>query len=37
LETLRLIDVAAYRADHHLDIIMDDEKGQAVAYLVPDS
>jgi len=37
LENLRLIDVAAYRADHHLDIIMDDEKGQAVAYLVPDS
>jgi hypothetical protein len=37
LEKLRLIDVATYQPDHHIDIIMDDEKGQAVAYLVPDS
>ena len=34
---LRLIDVASYQADYHLELIMDDEKGQAVAFLAPDS
>ncbi len=33
---LRLIEVASYRAGTHLDLIMDDEKSQAVALLVPD-
>jgi hypothetical protein len=31
---LRLIEVASYRAGAHLDLIMDDEKSQAVALLV---
>jgi hypothetical protein len=30
---LRLIDVAEFSPDHHLDIVMDDEEGRAVAYL----
>jgi hypothetical protein len=34
--TLRLIDVASFRPAHHLELVMDDEKGQALAYLVPD-
>jgi hypothetical protein len=34
--TLRLVEVSSYRPDHHLELVMDDEKGQAVAYLVPD-
>jgi hypothetical protein len=33
---LRLIDVTEYRPGHHLELVMDDEKGQAVAYLAPD-
>jgi hypothetical protein len=33
---LRLIDVASYQPDHHLELIMDGEKGQAVAFLSPD-
>ncbi len=33
---IRLIDVADYRPGHHLEVSMDDEKGQAVAYLKPD-
>jgi len=33
---LRLIDVAAFRRGHHLELIMDDEEGQAVAFLAPD-
>ncbi len=32
-DCLRLIDVAAYRPGHHLELIMDDEKSQAVAFL----
>jgi hypothetical protein len=36
-DTLRLISVDSFRPSHHLDLVMDDEKGQAVAYLVPDS
>ncbi len=35
-DTLRLIDVAAYRPGHHLDLVLDDDKGQAMAYLAPD-
>ena len=34
---LRLIDVAAYQPGHHLELIMDGEKGEAVAFLCPDS
>jgi len=34
--TIRLINVSSFRADHHLDLVMDDEKGKALAYLVPD-
>jgi hypothetical protein len=33
---LRLIDVASYRPGHHIEIIMDGEKGEAVAFLSPD-
>jgi hypothetical protein len=36
LNCLRLIEVASYRPEHHLDIAMDDEKSRAVAFLVPD-
>jgi hypothetical protein len=35
-ESLRLIDVAAFRPGHHLELIMDDEKSQTVAFLVAD-
>jgi hypothetical protein len=34
LPTLRLIAVKDYRSHHHLDLVMDGEKGRAVAYLV---
>ncbi len=34
--TIRLIEVDSFRPDHHLELVMDDEKGQAVAYLAPD-
>ncbi len=34
---LRLIDVTSYKPGHHLELIMDGEKGQAVAFLAPDS
>ena len=34
-DTVRLIDVASFRGGFHLELVMDDEKGQAVAYLVP--
>jgi hypothetical protein len=33
---LHLVDVAKFRPDHHLELIMDDIKGQAIAFLVPD-
>jgi hypothetical protein len=36
-ETIRLIEVASFRRGHHLELVMDDEKGQAIAYLVPDN
>ncbi len=35
-ETIHLIEVASFRPAHHLELVMDDEKGQALAYLVPD-
>ncbi|HMD87737.1 MAG TPA: PEP/pyruvate-binding domain-containing protein [Anaerolineaceae bacterium] len=35
-ECLRLIDVNDYAAGCHLDLIMDDDKGQAIAFCVPD-
>jgi len=33
---IRLIDVADYRPGHHLELAMDDEAGQAVAYFSSD-
>jgi hypothetical protein len=33
---LRLIEVSSFSPSHHLDLVMDDEKGLAVAFLVPD-
>lgn len=33
---LHLIDVASFYPGHHLDLIMDDEQGKAVAFLVQD-
>ena len=35
-ETVRLIEVDSFRPDSHLELVMDDEKGEGVAYLVPD-
>ena len=35
-KSLRLIDVRDFRPQHHLTLIMDDEKGRAVAYLEAD-
>jgi hypothetical protein len=35
-DTLRLIEVSSFCPSHHLDLVMDDEKGLAVAFLVPD-
>jgi hypothetical protein len=37
IEAIRLIEVASFRPAHHLELVMDDEKGQALAYLVPDA
>lgn len=36
-DCLRLIEVSTYRSGYHLDLVMDDEKGRAVAFLVPDT
>jgi hypothetical protein len=35
-ESLRLIEVASFRPNHHIELVMDDEKRCAVAYLVED-
>jgi hypothetical protein len=35
-ECMRLIDVSDYAPGCHLDLVMDDEKGQAIAFCVPD-
>ena len=34
--TLRLLAVDDFRPGHHMDLVMDGQKGRAVAYLVPD-
>ncbi len=34
--TLRLLAVKDFRRGHHMDLVMDGQKGRAVAYLVPD-
>lgn len=34
---IKLIDIRDYKPNHHLEITMNDEKGQAVAYLMPDA
>ncbi len=36
-DCLRLIEVSSFRPRHHLELVMDDEEGLAVAYLAPDS
>lgn len=36
LDCLHLISVKDYRPDHHIDLVMDDDKGKAVAFLSPD-
>ncbi len=36
LKCLKLIDVNDFRPNHHLTLVMDDEKGRAVAYLEKD-
>ena len=35
-QCIRLIDVDVFRPDHHLEIVMDDETSQALAFLVHD-
>ena len=35
-QTLRLLAVKDYRSNHHVDLVMDGQKGRAVAYLVSD-
>jgi hypothetical protein len=35
-DCLRLIEVGLFQPGHHLELVMDDQQGQAVAYLEPD-
>jgi hypothetical protein len=35
-DCIRLIEVATYRPGHHLELVMDDEQGISIAFLVPD-
>jgi hypothetical protein len=35
-DCVKVIDVAAVRPGQHIEVIMDDEKGQTIAYFVPD-
>jgi hypothetical protein len=35
-ESVRLIEVASVRPGYHLELVMDDDKSKALAYLVPD-
>jgi hypothetical protein len=35
-DRIRLIEVASFKSGYHLELVMDDEKGHAVAYLAPD-
>ena len=37
VDCLRLIQVADFRPDHHLELVMDDEKSRSAAFLLPDS
>lgn len=34
-EVIRLVEVATYRPDHHMEIYFDGDKNRAIAYLVP--
>ena len=34
--SLRLLAAKDFRPNHHIDLVMDGQKGRAVAYLVPD-
>ena len=34
---LHLVDVAAFRPSYHLELVMDDDAGQAIAFLTPDA
>jgi hypothetical protein len=34
-ECLRVIEIASFRPDHHMEIVMDNDKGIAVAFLAP--
>jgi hypothetical protein len=34
--SLRLIEVSSFKPDHHMELVMDDEEGQVIAYLEPD-
>jgi hypothetical protein len=36
LDCLRVIEVSSYRPQNHLELVMDDVQGRAVAYLAPD-
>ena len=36
IECLRLIEVASFRPNHRLDLVMDDEEGHTMAFLVPE-
>jgi hypothetical protein len=33
LDALRVIQVCSFRPDHHIELVMDDNEGRAVAYL----
>jgi len=35
IDALRVIKVEDYRPNHVMNLVMDSEKGQAIAYLVP--
>jgi hypothetical protein len=35
-DCIRIIDVTRFRPDHHLELIMDEQEGQAIAFLQPD-
>lgn len=35
-DSIRLIEVSSYRPGHHIDLVMDNLAGKAVAFLVPD-
>jgi hypothetical protein len=37
VDCLRLIEVASFKTGHHLELVMDDEIGKAVAFLSADS